>query len=49
MRIMINGKELEDKYNGHVIHTLDLSSDLVVEKKVEVPKVALTEADGKLV
>lgn len=42
MKTILNSKELDDKYNGHVIHTLDLSGDLVIEKKVDIPKVPLT-------
>ena len=49
MRTILNGKQLEDKYNGHIIHTLDLSGDVIIEKKFDIPKVSLTEVDGRLI
>ena len=49
MKIMMNGKELDHRLNGHVIHTIRFDGDLVVEKKTELAKFPLTEADGSLV
>lgn len=48
-KIMINEVELDPRFNGQVIHTLDLSSgDLVLEKKVTIDKIGLAEPDGNL-
>ena len=34
MKIMANGKELDNRLNGQVLHTINLTSDLLIEKKV---------------
>ena len=49
MKIMMNGKELDHRYNGHVLHTIEFTTDLIVEKRAEIPRVPLTEVDGTLV
>ena len=35
--------------NGQVIHAIDFTGDLIIEKKTEIQKVNLTEVDGTLV
>lgn len=36
-KILINEQELDPRFNGQIIHTLDLSSsDLIIEKKVSL-------------
>jgi hypothetical protein len=49
MKILIDDKELDERLNGHVIHTIDLtSSDLIIEKNVTIEKISLSESDGSL-
>ena len=49
MKILTNGKELDNRLNGHVLHALKLNGDMIIEKRGEINKIALTEADGRLV
>jgi hypothetical protein len=49
MKISSNGEEIDSRFNGHIIHTLNLqASDLIIEKKITVEKISLCNADGTL-
>lgn len=47
--MLVDGKELSERYNGHVIHTLDLSGDITIGRVHEAQKVNLVDHEGKLV
>jgi hypothetical protein len=49
MKISQNDREIDPRFNGHIIHTLNLSEgDLIIEKKVSIEKVSLCNAEGGL-
>ena len=49
MKLFSNDKEIDERLNGHVIHTLNLAkSDIVIEKKVTIDKISLLEPEGGL-
>ena len=48
MKIVYKGKELDPRLNGHIIHTLEFEDDLIIEKKVEVEKVPLSDGENNL-
>lgn len=47
--MILNGKELSPRYNGHVIHVLDLKGDIVIGRVHETPRVNLVDQEGRLV
>lgn len=50
LRLLVGDKELDPRFNGRVIHTLNLTnSDLIAEKKSTVEKVNLTDSDNNLI
>lgn len=49
MKMLVNGVELDNRLNGQVLHAIKLQGDIVVEKKGEIARANLTEADGRLV
>lgn len=49
MKIIQDDQEIDPRLNGHIIHTLNLSSgDLVIEKKISIEKIPLSDAEGNL-